>query len=214
LSARHHFRVSADGNPAHGPIGSLLVWNEDDIAAGRGFPFHAHADMEIITYVREGAVLHRDDLGNEGATHAGDVQVMSAGTGIRHEERSYADGRTRIFQIWIRPRARGDKPRWGHKPFPKTDRSGRWIPFASGHDEVDALPIGADARVLGATLSAGQTLAYQLDKGRKAYLVPAAGSIRLNGKRLGEGDGAAIDAENDLLIEAEQAADVILVDVA
>jgi redox-sensitive bicupin YhaK (pirin superfamily) len=214
LSARHHFRVNAAGNPAHGPIGSLVVWNEDDIAAGRGFPLHSHADMEIITYVREGVVLHRDSLGNQGATMAGDVQVMSAGTGIRHEERSYAEGRTRLFQIWILPRRSGDMPRWGNKPFPKADRAGRWIPLASGLDDAEALPIGADARVLGAMVSAGQTLAYRLEQGHKAYLVSAAGRVRVNGQRLEEGDGAAIEAETELLVEADEQADIILVDVA
>lgn len=214
LSARHHFRVNAGGNPAHGPIGSLVVWNEDDIAAGRGFPLHSHADMEIITYVREGVVLHRDSLGNQGATMAGDVQVMSAGTGIRHEERSHDEGTTRIFQIWILPRSRGDTPRWGNKPFPKADRGGRWIPLASGLGDAEALPIGADARVMGAMLPAGQTLAYRLEPGHKAYLVPAAGSVRVNGHRLGEGDGAAIEAETELLVEADDHADIVLVDVA
>ena len=214
LRARHHFAVSAQGNPAHGPLGCLVVLNDDEIAASRGFPFHSHADMEIITYVREGVVVHRDSLGNVGETRAGDVQVMSAGTGIHHEERSYPGGTTRIYQIWILPRTKGAQPRWGTKPFPKQDRAGRWVPLASGLDDKDALPIGADARVVGATLPANQSLTYPLASVRKAYVVPAFGRIRINGLLLETGDGAAIEAEEDILIEAEEQAEIILVDVA
>ncbi len=214
LRARHHFAVGAHGNIAHSPLGCLVVLNDDEIAANRGFPLHSHRDMEIITYVREGVVIHRDSLGNVGETRAGDVQVMSAGTGIHHEERSYAGGTTRIYQIWILPRAKGDQARWGTKPFPKQDRAGRWVPLASGLDDAEALPIGADARVMGATLPAGESLTYPLVSARKAYVVPAAGRIRINGIRLEAGDGAAIEAEEEIRIEAEEQAEIILIDVA
>lgn len=150
LKARHHFVVSAGGDPAHAPLGPLVVWNDDEIAPGAGFGLHGHRDMEIITYVREGVVAHQDDAGNSGHTRAGDVQAMSAGTGIRHSERNGGDKPLRLFQIWLRPRTPGGPPRWGAKAFPKAERAGALVPLASGMaGDDEALPINADARVLG-----------------------------------------------------------------
>ena len=112
--------------------GALRVWNDDEIAPNTGFPPHPHADMEIITYVREGAITHQDSMGNKGRTEAGDVQVMSAGSGIRHSEYNLESEPTRIFQIWIHPTKTGGQPAWGAKPFPKADRSSRFVTLASG----------------------------------------------------------------------------------
>jgi len=194
--------------------GALRVWNDDEIASGTGFPPHPHADMEIITYVRQGAITHQDSLGNKGRTEAGDVQVMSAGTGIRHSEYNLEPETTKIFQIWIQPVSRGQKPSWGARPFPKHDRSGRFVTLASGIDgEADALPIRADARVLGATLKAGETAEYRLAEGRHAYLVSALGSVEVNGVRLAERDGAAIENERLLRVAAIDDAEIVLVDV-
>jgi quercetin 2,3-dioxygenase len=191
------------------------VWNDDEIAPGAGFPPHPHADMEIITYVRQGAVSHEDSLGNKGRTEAGDVQVMSAGTGIRHAEFNQEGEPTRLFQIWILPTRRGGEPGWGTKPFPKDDRSGRLVPLASGDpDDADALPIRADARVLGATLKTGETISYNLRPGRHAYLVPASGTVEINGTRLDPRDGAAIRDEPELQIAALDDAELVLVDSA
>ena len=190
------------------------MWNDDEIASGTGFPPHPHADMEIITYVRQGAITHQDSLGNKGRTEAGDVQVMSAGTGIRHSEYNLEPETTKIFQIWIQPVSRGQKPSWGARPFPKHDRSGRFVTLASGIDgEADALPIRADARVLGATLKAGETAEYRLAEGRHAYLVSALGSVEVNGVRLAESDGAAIENERLLRVAAIDDAEIVLVDV-
>ena len=173
--------------------GSLRVWNDDEIAPNTGFPPHPHANMEIITYVREGAVTHKDSLGNEGRTEAGDVQVMSAGTGIRHAEYNLEQQPTRIFQIWITPSSKGGSPAWGAQPFPKADRSGRFVTLASGFDnDNDALPIRAQARVLGATLKVGETVEYALGERRHGYLVPASGAVEVNGVRIDARDGAAI----------------------
>jgi redox-sensitive bicupin YhaK (pirin superfamily) len=167
LKALHHFHIGDVGNPAHKALGNLYVWNDDEIAPGTGFPRHAHRDVEIITYVREGYVSHSDSLGNTGRTEAGDVQVMSAGTGIEHSEVGAVDRRTKLFQIWLHPRMRGGKPHWGTKPFPKSDRAGRFIVLASGFvEDTDALVICSDARVLGATLAAGQSLTYDMAPGR------------------------------------------------
>jgi redox-sensitive bicupin YhaK (pirin superfamily) len=164
--------------------------------------------------VRQGAITHQDSLGNKGRTEAGDVQVMSAGIGIRHSEYNFEPETTKIFQIWIQPSSRGEKPRWGAKPFPKDDRSGRFITLASGMDtDGDALPIRADARVLGATLKAGETAEYRLAEGRRAYLVSALGAVEVNGARLAARDGAAIENERVFRVTAIEDAEIVLVDV-
>ncbi len=215
LDAKHHFSFASYRDRARDQWGSLRVWNDDTIAAGTGFPPHPHADMEIITYVREGAITHQDNLGNKGRTEAGDVQVMSAGTGIRHSEYNLEPGTTRIFQIWILPSQTGKAPAWGAKPFPKGDRSGRFVALASGFaNDDDALPIRADARVLGATLKAGETAEYTLGDGRNAYLVPSAGSVTVNGVTLDTRDGAAIRDEAVIRVTALEDAELVLVDAA
>jgi redox-sensitive bicupin YhaK (pirin superfamily) len=193
--------------------GALRVWNDDEIAPGTGFPLHPHADMEIITYVRQGAITHQDSLGNKGRTEAGDVQVMSAGSGIRHSEYNFEPETTKIFQIWIEPSSRGGKPGWDTKPFPKPNRSGRFVTLASGEPDGDTLLIRADARVLGTTLQAGETAEYSLAERRRAYLVPAVGSVEVNGVRIAERDGAAIESERLLRITAIEDAEILLVDV-
>jgi redox-sensitive bicupin YhaK (pirin superfamily) len=171
--------------------------------------------MEIITYVREGAITHKDSLGNQGRTEAGDVQVMSAGSGIRHSEYNLEPSTTRIFQIWIQPTRQGAAPTWGARPFPKADRAGRFVTLASGlADDDEALPIRTDARVAGATLKAGETTEYPLGAGRHAYLVLAAGAVEVNGVRLDARDGAAVRDEQVLRITALEDAEVVLVDAA
>ncbi len=213
LKAKHHFSFAEYNDPARMGWGSLRVWNDDEIAAGTGFPPHPHADMEIITYVRDGAITHEDSLGNKGRTQAGDVQVMSAGSGIRHAEANVERETTRLFQIWIIPDARGGGPSWGARPFPRGDRSGRFVTLASGMPgDADALPIRANARVLGATLAAGETLDYELGAQRHAYLVPATGSINVNGVRIDERDGAAIVDEAHIRVTALDDAEIVLVD--
>jgi redox-sensitive bicupin YhaK (pirin superfamily) len=214
LKARHHFVVTPSGNRENRPLGSLIVWNDDEIASKSGFPMHQHRDMEIITYVREGRMEHRDDQGNQGSLAAGDVQVMSAGTGITHSESSVGSSTGKVFQIWILPRENGGKPEWGIKPFPKSGpEEGRLVTLASGFDDdADALPIRADARVLGATLRAGQNVKYDLAADRYAYLVATRGNLNLNGVLLLERDGAAIEHETELRIEALNDVELVLVD--
>ena len=215
LDAKHHFSFASYYDPAREQWGNLRVWNDDTIAAGTGFPAHPHADMEIITYVREGAITHQDNLGNKGRTEAGDVQVMSAGTGIRHSEYNLEPGTTRIFQIWILPNQKGKGPAWGAKPFPKGDRSGKFVALASGFDgDDDALPIRADARVLGATLKAGETAEYKIGTNRHGYLVPSTGSVEVNGVTLSTRDGAAIANEDIIRVTALEDAELVLVDAA
>ncbi len=215
LDTRHHFSFDAYHDPARMGWGTVRVWNDDEIAPKSGFPLHPHANMEIITYVREGAITHKDSLGNEGRTAAGDVQVMSAGTGIRHAEYNLEPETTRIFQIWIHPTERGGPPARGQKPFPKSDRAGRFVTLASGFPgDEDALPIRSDARVLGATLKAGQSTEYALGAGRHAYLVAASGRVTVNGVALGARDGAAIEDEARLSITAIEDSEIVLVDAA
>ena len=216
LKAKHHFAFAGYHDPKRMGWGSLRVWNDDEIAPKSGFPAHPHADMEIITYVREGAITHQDSMGNKGRTEAGDVQVMSAGTGVRHAEYNLEDETTRIFQIWIIPSERGGPPAWGAKPFPKGERSGRFVPLASGIEgDAEALPIRTPARVLGATIPAGETADYALGEGRHAYLVPARGAVEVNGVRLDPRDGAAIRDEPEIRVKAlDGDAEVVLVDAA
>ena len=215
LDAKHHFSFAGYYDPAKMGWGPIRVWNDDTIAPGTGFPPNPHADMEIITYVRDGAITHQDSLGNTGRTEAGDVQVMSAGSGVRHSEYNREPGVTRIFQIWIEPKTRGAAPAWGAKPFPKGDRSGRFVTLASGFEgDGDALPIRTDARVLGATLKAGESTEYELGTGHHAYLVPATGAIEINGVRIDARDGAAIADETRLTITAIEDAEIVLVDAA
>jgi quercetin 2,3-dioxygenase len=209
LQARHHFSP-ADANSGWG---ALRFWNDDEIAPNSGFPPHAHANMEIITYVRDGAVTHRDSLGNTGRIVAGDVQVMSAGTGIQHTEFNLEPQTTRIFQIWIKPKAGGGAPAWGTKPFPKQDRAGRFVTLASGFQtDGEALPIRADARVLGATLNRDQSLTYDSEARRFLYLVPSAGSVKVNGVQVDARDGAAIKQLRQLTITALHDSELVLVD--
>lgn len=219
LDAKHHFSFAEYYDPERMHWGNLRVWNDDTIAAGSGFPPHPHADMEIITYVREGAISHEDSLGNQGRTVAGDVQVMSAGSGIRHSEYNLETETTRIFQIWIMPEQRGGEPSWGTQPFPKGNRAGRFVILASGiaADLADGqvLPIRTDARVAGATLKAGETLEYRFDDAeRYGYLVPAQGAVEVNGVQLAERDGAAIYGETLIRITAHSDAELVLVDSA
>jgi redox-sensitive bicupin YhaK (pirin superfamily) len=215
LDAKHHFSFASYYDPSRMGWGALRVWNDDTIAADSGFPPHPHADMEIITYVREGAITHEDNQGNRGRTEAGDVQVMSAGSGIRHSEFNLEPETTRIFQIWIIPNQVGGKPSWGAKPFPKGDRSGRFVTLASGIEgDTDALPIRTDARVLGANLKAGETAEYTLGGKRHAYLVPAKGKVEVNGVALGARDGAAIAEVETIRVTAVEDAEVVMVDAA
>jgi len=213
LDAHHHFSFANYYDPARMGWGAIRVWNDDRIAAKSGFPPHPHRDMEIITYVRTGAITHQDSMGNKGRTGAGDVQVMSAGSGVTHAEYNLEDETTTLFQIWIEPNARGGAPSWGAKPFPKGDRSGRFVTLASGIDsDKDALPIRANARVLGATVKRGESLEYQLGAKRHAYLVPALGSVEVNGVQAGPRDGVAIEKEDKVIVTALEDAEIVLVD--
>jgi quercetin 2,3-dioxygenase len=211
LNARHHFSFANYHDPSRVGWGRIRVWNDDQIAGKSGFPPHPHRDMEIITYVRTGAITHQDSLGNQGRTAAGDVQVMSAGTGVVHAEYNLDDEQTTLFQIWVetdKPRA---EPSWGAMPFPKEERDGSFQLLASDLSDDGALTINADARVLGATLKAGHSLAYEANAARHLYLVPS-GKVRVNGIQANARDGVAITGETSLRIEADEDVELVLVD--
>jgi hypothetical protein len=217
LAARYHFSFSGYHDPKRVHWGALRVWNDDMIQPKTGFPPHSHADMEIITYVREGAITHKDSLGNTGRTEAGDVQVMSAGSGVTHAEYNLEDGPTRLFQIWILPKSRGGKPYWGAAKFPKDERAGQLVTLASGYaddQEAGALPIRADACVRAATLKAGESLTFEADPAAHLYLTLARGDATVNGVALGARDGAAITGETTLTIAAATDAEIVLVESA
>lgn len=215
LDAKHHFSFANYRNPERMNWGALRVWNDDTIAPGTGFPPHSHRDMEIITYVREGAITHEDNLGNRGRTEAGDVQVMSAGSGVTHSEYNREDVTTRIFQIWIVPEQAGGPPSWGAKPFPKGGRSGRFVTLASGlAGDEDALPIRTNARVLGATLKAGESAEYPLGAARKGYLVPATGRVQVGEVVANARDGVAISGVETITVTALEDSELVLVDAS
>lgn len=213
LDASHHFSFADYYEPARMSWGNLRVWNDDTIAAKSGFPPHPHRDMEIITYVRSGAITHRDSLGNQGRTEAGDVQVMSAGTGITHAEYNLEDETTTLFQIWIMPTRQGEQPSWGARQFPKGDRSGQLVVLASGYaEDGDALPIRTEARLVAGTIRAGESVDYQLGSDSKGYLVAATGKITVNGVDADARDGIAIADLDTITITAREEAEVVLVD--
>jgi redox-sensitive bicupin YhaK (pirin superfamily) len=215
LNAKHHFSFGEYRDAKRMGIGALRVWNDDEIAPGTGFGAHPHANMEIITFVRQGAITHKDSLGNTGATRAGDVQVMHAGTGITHAELNQEEEATRLFQIWIIPDETGVKPGWEAREFPRNAGEGLQV-LASGRPAdagSGALPLYANAAVLAAKLGAGEKTGYSLAPGRAAYLVAASGDIRVNGALAQARDGVALRDEAEITIEAVGDAEIVLVDV-
>ena len=216
LDAHHHFSFADYMDPERMGVGPLRVWNDDTVAAQSGFPPHGHRDMEIITYVREGAITHEDNLGNRGRTEAGDVQIMSAGTGIQHSEFNIEDETTRIFQIWIIPNREGHAPRWETRTFPRGDNAGQLVLLASGRAQdagTDAPIIHQDAALLGATLRDGQSVTHTLGAGRKAYLVPSKGVLEINGTTAHERDGVVVVDETEIRITAKGDAELVLADL-
>ena len=216
LNACHHFSFAEYHDPNRMGFGPLRVWNDDHIKAGTGFPLHAHKDMEIITYVRRGAVSHEDNLGNKGRTAAGQVQVMSAGTGIRHAEFNLEDEELDLFQIWVQPNKAGHKPRWDTKNFDRDHTSNGFVTLVSGRDakpHPGTLYINQDAAFMAAIMEAGEEEIIKIEPGRQAYLVPARGSIEVNGVKIPERGSAEIIGETQLNVKALQDAEVVVFDL-
>jgi len=211
LNARHHFSFANYYDPRRMGWGAIRVWNDDQIGPKSGFPPHPHRDMEIVTYVRTGAITHQDSMGNRGRTGAGDVQVMSAGTGVTHSEYNLEDEATTLFQIWIETDKPNAEPAWGAMPFPKESRHGSFQLLASGDPDDGALTINANAKVLGATVNAGESIEIDAIPARHIYLVPS-GRVRVNGVDAEPRDGVAITGEDKVRIEAVDDSEVVLVE--
>ena len=214
LDAHHHFSFASYHDPERMGFGPLRVWNDDRIAPGTGFDMHGHRDMEIITFVRKGAITHQDHLRNTGRTEAGDVQVMSAGRGILHAEHNREAVPTELFQIWIEPALRGVAPRWEARQFPKAQAAGRLVPLASGRiADEGVLQIHQDATLWGASLAGAGSLEIALEPGRIAYLVPSSGTIAVNGVIAPPRAGVAITGETDLVITGQDGFEIVLADL-
>jgi hypothetical protein len=211
LKAKHHFAIGVYGNPGHRPVGNLFVLNDDEIARRSGFPLHSHANVEIVTYVREGVLTHEDSLGNKGHIKAGDVQVMSAGTGVSHTEYNENDAATRLFQMWIHPRTRGGEPQWRTRAFSKADRTGRFVPLVSGYGAKGALPIRSDFELYGTVLPKHAATIFEFPPGHSGYLVPVTGALTVNGQRVDPREGLVIRDEASIAIAAQAGAELVLI---
>lgn len=217
LDARHHFSFARYWNPERTGFGRLLVVNDDRVAAGTGFGTHPHDNMEIITYVRQGAITHKDSLGNQGRTGAGDVQVMSAGTGVAHSEHNLESKDTRLYQIWIEPNAQNVTPRWDARDFPKTPLTAGPLPvLASGlptHKDAGALFIHADAAIYGGRLAPRATITQPIEY--QAYILVSSGEITVNGTPMKTGDGAELTGTPTFTLTAgAQEAEILVIDVS
>ncbi len=214
LSTFWHFSFDHYYDPENVSFGPLRVFNDDTIAPGTGFPEHPHREMEILTYVLEGKLEHRDSLGNRGVIGAGELQQMSAGTGIRHSE--YNASKTEplhLLQFWIHPAERSLKPSWEQKQFTREQRLSRLLPAASGRPLDGALRIHQDATVYIAALTAGDHPTLELASGRRAYLFVIDGALDLNGKPLAAGGQARVENEARLELQATKTAELLLVDL-
>lgn len=216
LDAKLHFRVGATGRAEHTPLGPLNVWNDDEFAPRSGFGLHAHRNVEIITWVRSGAITHEDDTGNRARLVAGSVQAMSAGATIHHAERNDEDVPARLFQIWLSPRTQGGSAHWATRACSPEHREGRFVTLASGDEDdirTGALPINADARVRIATLREGTTIAHALLNTQAAYLVADHGDIDVGPLRVAARDGVAIRAEREISLTAHKDTDIVIVEL-
>ena len=217
LTARHHFPVDGRPDPKHTPVKSLYVWNDDTFAPGHGFPLHYHQNVEIITYVRSGAVTHEDTLGNQYEIAAGDIQVMSTGSGLRHAEFNGGTEPLKIFQIWLAPNQTGRAPTYAARRFPGVDRPNQLVVLASGLQQdaaAGALPLRANARLLVGRLQAGRSLRHEIGAGHDLYLVPSAGTVRVDGVEVEAGDGIAVTDQASVEFSAVQDTELVIVELA
>jgi redox-sensitive bicupin YhaK (pirin superfamily) len=214
LNTYHTFSFDQYHDPRFMGFRSLRVINEDFVAAGRGFPTHAHRDMEIITYILEGALEHRDSMGNGSVIRPGDVQRMSAGTGVRHSEANQSkDESVHLLQIWIIPAEQGIAPGYEQTSFTEEERRGRLKLVGSSDGREGSVTIHQDASLYASLLEESQMVEHELGKGRSAWLQVARGSVEINGQRLKQGDGAAASEEGKLTIVARDDAEILLFDL-
>jgi len=210
LDARHHFSFANYYNPERLSFGTLRVINDDIIKAGSGFATHPHKDMEIITYVRQGAITHKDNQGNEGRTEAGDVQVMSAGTGIFHSEHNRETEDTTLYQIWITPNTTGVEPRWDSHQFP-TESVNQELQLLVSGDGKAPLQIHQDAFIYAGNLKHGQNIEQSIV--HQAYILLSSGSVEINGQLLNEGDGLEVSDVKRINIKALLDSQLLVLDV-
>jgi redox-sensitive bicupin YhaK (pirin superfamily) len=214
LSTYWHFSFDTYHDPSNMNWGALRVFNDDVIRPGQGFGSHPHRDMEIVTYVLEGELEHRDNQGNTGVIHPGEVQVMSAGTGIIHSEYNHSkDHPVHLLQLWIMPRTKGLTPRWEQRQFTQAERSGTLLPVVSDGKVPGTLHIDQDATIYVTALKAGQSVVHKSRPGRKAYVFVIAGELSLNGAPVKAGDQARIADEPELNLKAVEDGEVILLDL-
>ena len=213
LETNWHFSFGDYYDPKNMNWSELRVFNDDVIRGGGGFPMHPHRDMEIITYVVDGQLEHQDQLGNRGVVEPGEVQVMSAGRGIRHAEYNASDTKpVHLMQLWVLPRHEGNQPRWEQRKFSPQQRAGKLLPVVSSGDAEGTLVIDQDATIYVSALKTGQKVTHEA-RGTHAYLFVIDGSITLNGKQLAKGDQARVADEKTLEIAADSDAELILLDL-
>ncbi len=214
LNSYHTFSFANYHDPRHMGFSNLRVINDDIIAPSQGFGTHGHADMEIVTYVLDGALEHKDSMGNGSVMRPGDVQRMSAGTGVSHSEYNHSSEEpVHLLQIWLQPNERGVKPGYDQRFFSPEDRRGRLVLLVSPDGRDGSISSHQDALLCGALLDADSRLEHRLDPGRRAYVHVARGSVRVNGETLADGDGVAIDVASKVLLEGIAGAEVLLFDL-
>lgn len=214
LDTHWHFSFDSYYDPENTNWGALRVFNDDTVEPGQGFGTHPHRDMEIVTYVLSGELEHQDSHGHRGVVHPGEVQVMSAGTGIMHSEYNHSkENPVHFIQLWILPRIRGLKPRWEQRRFSRDQRAGKLLPVVSGGDLPGTLAIDQDAQIYVSALASGQEVVHTSKAGRQAYLFVTEGSVEVNGARLSAGDQARIADETKLKILSQQGAELMLLDL-
>jgi hypothetical protein len=214
LDARHHFSFASYWNSKRTGFGKLLVINDDKVSEGKGFGTHPHDNMEIITYVRAGAITHKDSMGNIGKTNAGDVQVMSAGTGVFHSEYNLENEDTKLFQIWIKPNKQNVEPRWEARQFPKEQVENSLKLLVSGQEEnmnKESLFIYQDAAIYAGNIKQGTEIEQKIK--HQAYILTSKGAFEVNGETLNQGDGAEVTANKIIKIKAITDAEILIIDV-
>lgn len=214
LSAYWLFSFDRYYDPANLNFGPLRVFNHDTIAGGGGFPTHPHREMEIVTYVLSGELAHKDSTGGRGLIRAGEVQRMTAGTGVAHSElNASASNAVRLLQMWVLPERPGLTPGYEQRQFSETDRTGKLLPIVSGQDMPDTLKIHQDVTFYVSRLAAGEQVAHRLNPGRRAFLYVIEGGLTVNGETLSAGDQARITGQEQLNLAATEASELILIDL-
>lgn len=215
LDTYHTFSFDQYYDPDHMSFRSLRVINEDRVDAGRGFPTHSHRDMEIITYILSGALRHQDSMGNGSIIEPGDVQRMTAGTGVSHSEFNPSQSEAvHLLQIWILPNTRGLKPGYEQKAFSEEERKGVLRLIASADGREGSVTVHQDASIYASILEEGEEVTKSLDPQRHAWIQVARGEVEVNGNQLVQGDGAAVSEEEELKISATAPAEILLFDLA